>query len=868
MASEADDLAEVKEAFTLCEDAFNDNRSAALEDFRFARLGEQWPEEVRQARKGKPMHTINKMKAFIRQVVNDTRMNKPSIKVRPADSGADIATAKVYDGLIRNIEQISNADVAYDTASDHACTGGFGFFRVSIDYLHDDTFDQELLIQAISNPFSVYPDPYSTAADSADWDLCFITDLVSKEEFQRKWKGAEEVDWSSAAYGSLSEPWRNGEEIQIAEQWRREEVIRRRLLLTNGEIVDQVAFEQSRDLFDALGITVKADRQTRSYKVTHRIMTGAEILEETEWAGRYIPVIPVYGEDINVDGKRYLCSLIRDAKDAQRSFNYHRSTATELIGLAPRAPFIGPEDAFGGDYANRWKTANTENWPFLAYKGTVPPQRQPIEGGQAAASIAEALAANDDMKAVTGLYDASLGQRSNETSGRAILARQREGDTGTFHFTDNLSRAIRHAGKILIDLIPQVYTGPRMVRILGLDGQAQTVGINQPVYPMPQPGEQPHPMAGQPFQAAQGPAPGAPQPPPGPPMPGQPPMAPPGPPAGPPRAVPPDGQPPIQSPITPAVYDLTAGRYDLVVEAGPSFNTKREEAAAQMTELLRAYPPAAPVIGDLLVKNLDWPGADEIAQRLRALVPANALGKQALPPQVQAQLQQMQQVIQQGGQKLQELTQQLQTATVQLEAEKAQKGIDAQRLDLDQQKANLDEYRAETERMKTQADIAAANVTPEDVSNVDDGLERWKAEQDIQLKRDQMAHAAAMQRGQQNHEMRMAVIGRPSAPPATMNGNGASVDGATEGDGSMGDMSGEGPMDPFSELAAGMQAMGQQIAAGMQAMADAIQAQAVNQAQAMQMLASATTAPKELVRDAKGRPAGVRTVAPETMMVQ
>lgn len=883
MASEADDLTEAKEAYQLCVDAWSRNREAALDDFRFARLGEQWPDDVKAIRKGRPMHTINKLPSFIRQVVNDTRQNKPSIKVRPVDSGADIKTARIYDGLIRNIWQISNADVAIDTASDHACSGGFGWLRVAIEYLHDDTFDKELLIQAVSNAFSVWPDPYDTGADSANWNLAFVIDMVNKDVFRRTYEGAEEVDWSTSAYGGLTTPWRDGNEILVAEQWVREEVMRTRLLLSNGEIVDKDAFEQARDMFDASGITVSAERETRSYKVTQRLMTGAEILKTTEWAGRYIPIIPIYGEDLNVDGERHLRSLIRDSKDAQRAFNYHRSTATELVALAPRVPFIGPK-GFVGEDATRWETANTSNWPYLEYEGPTPPSRQPLDSGPAAASIGEALAANDDMKSVMGLHDPSLGYRGDsQQSGKAILALQHQGDTGAFHFTDNTSRGIHHLGLVLIDLIPLVYTGARMVRILGQDGQAQTVGVNQPVYPLAQTGEQPHPQAGLPFQAQA--APGGPPMPPGPP-PGMvaaaaPPMGPPGSPAAPPGPVSPDGQPPIEPPIEPHVYDLAAGRYDLVVEAGPSFNTKREEAAAQMTELLRAYPPAAPIIGDLLVKNLDWPGADEIAQRLRSLVPANAMGKQPIPPQIQAQLAQMGQVIQQGGQKLQELTQQLQAATAQLEAEKGNKAIDAGRLGLDQQKLDLDRYVAETARLKVEADMAAAKVTPQEVTNVDNGLEQWKAEQEIALEREKLAQADALARDQmateamnqqaaRQHEMRMAAINRKGASPmANGSSDGTSVGGLSDGSSSDGSMPGASPdMDPFTEMANGMHAMGAQIAAGMQTLAAAMHAQAQQNAAMMQMLAAAMTAPKELVRDAKGRPAGVRTLAPDNVTIQ
>ncbi|MFM8821107.1 MAG: portal protein, partial [Phenylobacterium sp.] len=300
-----------------------------------------------------------------------------------------------------------------------------------------------------------------------------------------------------------------------------EQTEREILLLSDRNIVGAKEFEQAADLFAMAGIVPVNSRMAKAYKITQRIMTGAEILETNEWQGQYLPIVPVYGEEINIEGKRYFRSLIHNGMDAQRMLNYWRTTATELVALAPRVPFIGEEGAFDAD--PNWVTANTQSHPFLQYaRGSNMPQRQPIDGGTAAGAMSEALAASDDIKSTIGMYDASLGARSNETSGKAILARQREGDVSTFHYIDNLSRAIRHAGRVLIDLIPRVYSAPRMVRILGPDGAPALAAVN----------------------GAEG-----------------------------------GGS---------RVFDLSAGRYDLTVRAGPSFASRREEAASQMIELIRA----------------------------------------------------------------------------------------------------------------------------------------------------------------------------------------------------------------------------------------------------------------------------------------
>lgn len=597
--SEDDDLLrEAREAFQRASDVENDNRQTALEDIRFARAGEQWPADIIRQRQieGRPCLTINKLPAFIRQVVNDARQNKPSINVHPADSGADPETAEVINGLIRNIEYTSNADIAYDTATECAVTGGFGYIRVGLDYAFDDSFDMDIQIKRVSNPFSVYGDPNSTAADSSDWDTAFVVDRLSKSQYETQYKGKAKVDWDSTAWTGLKgTDWLNDDGVLVAEWWQREQVDRVIVVTQDGMVFGRDELESDPDLqtlLEAGVLQIHGERTTKTHKVTQRIMSGSEVLETNDWLGRYIPIVPVYGDEFDIEGKRYFRSMIHNAIDSQRAFNYWRTAATELVALAPKVPYIGPKGAFDHD-VERWNTANTKSHPYLEYGGQTPPQRQPLDTGAAAGSLQEALNASDDMKAIIGIYDASLGARSNETSGRAIMARQREGDVSTFHFIDNMSRAIRHTGRILIDLIPKVYTGPRIIRVIGEDGSQAVKKINQPTEATDKKGNPLLDEAGQTIMA---------------------------------------------------MHDLTAGKYDLTVSTGPSFTTRREEAAAQMTEMIRAFPQAAPVVGPELAKNLDWPGADEIAEKMEAM----ASGQ--LPPEAQ-------QMIEQGKAEIEKLTQ-------------------------------------------------------------------------------------------------------------------------------------------------------------------------------------------------------------------
>lgn len=634
--ADTDILADARAFRDRAESAETVNRKTWKDDVKFARLGEQWPDAIKQQRQAekRPCLTVNKLGPVIRQVVNDARQNRPAIKVLPQDSGADPETAEVMTGLIRNIEQTSDADVAYDTAIDNAVSGGFGYWRVNLDYASDidldslssagdEVFTQDICIKRIMNPLSVYADPDSIQADSSDWMKCIVIDRMSETQFKAKYPKAKKSGFDSNEWQSAPDGWKTDKEITVAEYWVREEIV---VPVVGVQMVDGLDEQQQPVMGELVvmradewaklekegsqGQIVSGPRPVKSYKVTQYVVTGVEVLDTKDWPGTYIPIVPVYGDEVICDGKRYLRSLISDARGPQEQYNFWTTSATELVALAPRQPYVGPRGAFKDP---KWGTANTASHSFIEYDGPVAPQRQ-APPSVPAADLQLALNASDDIKGSTGMYDASLGARSNETSGKAIIARQREGDVSTFHFIDNLSRAIRHTGRIVLDLIPKVYSTPRIVRILGEDGTPESRQINQEFQEQDETGQ-----------------------------------------------------------AIPRIHDFQAGRYDLAVTSGPSFTTKREEAASQMIELIRAYPAAAPIIGDLLAKNLDWPGADEIAERLKKML----------------------EMEQQQGQA---------------------QGKDPQELMLEGGKLQVEQFKAETERME--AMNQQAQITPEQVQQI------------------------------------------------------------------------------------------------------------------------------------------------------
>ena len=647
MATKADEDKELHEEalerFEQSEQVWEDNQRRYERDIRFARMGEQWDDDDAENRRrdGRPMLTVNRMPAFIRQVSNDARQNKPQIKVHPQDSNADPKTAEVINGLIRNIESTSKADLAYDTAIDCAASGGMGYFRVDVDYCDNDTFDMEISIDRIINPVTVYPDANSTSADGSDWKYCFITEMMPKDEYEATYPDADMIDFSMGSVTDTQALWFDDDSIRVAEYWRRKDEEYDIHLLNTGEVIDDETLKEmgGEETLEALGFEIVKTRKSTKQIVTRHIMNGKELLETDEWEGSYIPIIPVYGEEVYFEGERHFYSLIHFAKDAQRMYNYWRTTTTELVALAPKAPWIGPTGAFETDLQN-WQVANTETLPFLEYDGDVPPQRQPFAGPPAGA-LQEALNASDDMKSVMGLHDASMGAQSNEISGVAISKRVREGDTSTFHFIDNMSRAIRQAGNIIVDLIPHVYSQERIVRILGQNEQPQNVRINgQP--------QSPDEMLEDHYN---------------------------------------DQMESIQN-----VYDLRVGKYDVTVKAGPSYTTQREEARESMIAMLQAFPQAAAVTGDLVVESMDWPNADAFAKRLKAILPPGVIDEKQDPQAaaLAAQVKEMDAVIQQlmAGR----------------DAKMAEIAVDREKVGIDAMNAQTNRLKAETDRIKADVD--------------------------------------------------------------------------------------------------------------------------------------------------------------------
>lgn len=587
-------------------EATADIRRDALDDLKFIG-GEQWPQEIMRDRQVsfRPCLTINRLPQFVRQVTNDLRQNRPSMTFSPVHEDADEDTAEVMQGLARHIEYISNAEIAYDTATTSAVRCSFGYFKVITEYTDPMSFEQDIKIKRIMNPFCVYFDPFCQEPDYSDASYCIIVEDWAIETYKKKYPNSKMANASMSEYTTIGDThpqWMSNDMIRIAEYYyidREQETI---IQLNDKSVHIKRTMPKTKngelELPDHLYVI--NERETLIPKVKWKKLNALEVLDSTDWLGNWIPVIPVLGEEIDIDGDLKLESCIRHAKDSQKSYNFWVSAEAEMIALAPKSPFIGAAGAFEG-FEKDWQMANVTNVPFLQYnpidvegKPCPPPQRNAYEAPIQAITNARQQAA-EDLKATIGIYDPALGKESNETSGRAILARQNQSHTSTFHFSDNLARAMKHLGRIIAELIPKIYDEPRVVRIIGETGTHKQVKINQPFTE--------------------------------------------------------DG---VQK-----LYDLTAGKYDVIISSGPSYNTKRQENAACMQEVISAYPPIMDKAGDLLVKNFDWPGAQELAERLAMFLPAGIADAGDIPPQIKQQMDQQNSMIQQLTQHVGKLTDKL-----------------------------------------------------------------------------------------------------------------------------------------------------------------------------------------------------------------
>lgn len=662
-----DEIKRIRDLFKRASEAEAEDRVEMQSDLKFVRLGgeHQWPDYARKARSiqgaERPMLTDNRTKQFRTSVINNLRLNTPSIKVRPVDDKADKKTADALGGLIRHIEQTTSGDIAKDVASEFAVDCGVGYFGLMTKYVSDDSWEQEIAFRTFADPFKVYIDDRSVMPDGSDMRWAFVVEDLSKEEYEKEY-GDDSGEWSESAAAD-GQAWDTEDTRRIAEFFELTEKSEKLHMLEDGRTVWDEELAQMAE--SAEFVPVMQTRNATRKKCLWRKMTSTKILEETELPCSWVPIFPVYGDMFWHEGKRHVRGMTRDAKGPQQAFNYWTSTMAEIFGLQSRIPWVVAEGSTEAD--PNWETANAANHPYLQYRAyddngnpLPPPQRQPpppIPTGYAE----QMEIALEGIKAAVGMQNPAIGaQESANQSGRAIRALQAQASIGTAHFADNLARSVSHCGRVLIDMIPRVYDTRRVLRILGADGEPDHV-MHDPAQP----------VAVQKAPNAKG--------------------------------------------GTDTIYNFSVGKYDVLVEVGPTYASRREEGFEVFTEMARVAPQVMGAAGDLVMRMSDSPYADEIADRIKATIPPQILqategDKDEAPnPQVL----QAQQQIQQYEQLIQQLDQAIQGMTADLEKAKDDKDIKHAELLLKEREVAIKERDAQVKEMQAiQAMQQPAPVEP------------------------------------------------------------------------------------------------------------------------------------------------------------
>jgi len=641
-------LTDLRERFDKAHDADEHNREEAMEDMKFVNIpGHQWEANMKKERGDRPCYEFNKLRISAKRVINNMRQNRAAGKVRPVEGG-DKKGAEIREGLCRNILNRSDFDTVCDYAAEYQVAGGMGAWRVTTEYASDDVFEQDIWVRVIPNPFTLFSDPAAKMQMKEDARFWLLTERIPRTIYERKWKGKEVVDFPSHEFDD-DEEWDSDEDVRICEYWYKEQAKRTLLQLVTGEVIDSESDEAQAIPDEA----IKATREVTVDEIWMVIASGHAILEgPTKWPGKRFPFVQIYGDYHIIDGTVHWGGIAKHSKDPQRSYNLARTHIAEVIAQAPQAKWwVTPTQAEGNEAT--WKEAHIKNFPFLVYNNDPQVPGPPVRMGGAELPIAlinESQIAAEEINMVTGIYQADVGAPNQASSGRQEIARQHQGALATYNFEDNQAKGIQATWNILLDLIPHIYDTERHLRILGEDGADDYIDINKFV---------PDPQTGKPIM----------------------------------------------------INDMTHGKYDCTVTIGPNFSTKRQEATELLQGLGQSFPDIWTVAGDLIMKAMDLPYSDQLAERMQVLLPPQVQqiinGDNDMPPEVMAAMAQAEQAMAQAEEMMTAAQQEVSKSEVEksevneviskLEAEKArfEAQVAKERAELIKQAAELIKREAE-----------------------------------------------------------------------------------------------------------------------------------------------------------------------------
>ena len=701
-----DYLQEAKDNYKDAKEAVREQYDRIREDFRFSNPSDpqQWDNTAIKLREGRPTHTLDRTNQFVQHVVNKQREAKTSADILPADSKADVEVAKKIKGIIRHIEYVSKADIAWDTASDHQARGGLGWVRVVPRIVDPETNEQEIIIQRVHDPLSCLLDPNSTEPDGSDAMFGFVESSITNTAFERQFgKKTSKTNWDGE--------WFTEETVRIAEYFRVKETKENRIVVQMEGQRTTITEDEYWKIAQTTGVKppVIGNFEAKTRTVKWCKLTGDEILEETEYPSQWIGIVPVIGHEIWIEGKRYLCGLVRRLRDGQKLHNYEMSALTEALMVQPKAPFLVPGRALEG-YEDDWARLNSGNPAYLPYNDVDTDSDKPINQPQRLSPpnfpIAYANTANLavlEMEAAVGMPKPVFGMQGNAVSGRAKIADQTAGETATFHFQDNRRVAQTQVYKIVVDMLPRIYDSTRQAKIMGEDGEQSTVMVN------------------------------------------------------------PNIQGPVQKEGKQVVaINLGVGRYDVRVKIGPSYTTLREEMGTKLQELGKGNPVLAAALTPILMKLGDMPEADKVARIAMTMLPPevqkayNEEDQGDIPPAAKAMIDEQGQHIQAMGQSIEKATQVIQDLqdqlnqkndTVKQEASSAMKEI---QLAQEKLKSQADAISTDKQLLQKDQQIAQLQLklwTEESIKTVQQ-IKEAENEEDDQESKAIEALAAAIDKGQ------------------------------------------------------------------------------------------------------------------------
>ncbi|MFL5063485.1 MAG: portal protein [Xanthobacteraceae bacterium] len=763
---------------TNVEDAYTDLKFLASDD------EVHWGPGVRIEREnaGRPCFVVNKLGQYVEQVTGDQRQMRPSMRVVPVDSRASTEVADILGGLMRYIEHRSAASTVYNRAAESQVSCGVGAWRVVTEYAADSTFNQEIGVQDIDDPVMVLFDSDATKLSRSDAMFAFVPVDLSRDAFEAQYPGKTVASFGESGVG-FGDDWVGDDHVRVAEYWYKQPEKKLLALLPDGGI-DDLTDERDPAKIEELKAAGARVEERDAFCVYRAVISSTEVLEPpTKWPGRYIPIVPVLGREIRLGRRVVRKGVVRDARDAQRLYNFGVTAQVEWTSMQPKSPYVGTEKMFE-EHADQWEAANIENRPYLAYTpdpnapGARPQREAPPQGSPALANMVQQAAA--DIEGTIGIYKSSIGAESNEKSGKAILAREKQADTSTYVFIQNFSEAIAHTARIVLDLIPHVYDTERVLRVIGVDGAEELIKVNQP------------------------------------------------------NGIMEDGA------DLPVLNDVTIGAYDVVLESGPSYATKREEAREGMMAFIQGMPNAAPLVADLIAKAMDWPNAEAFAERLKAGLPPQIAAKEAEengegppPPDPAMVQQQIQMQVQQAQAHIQDM---------QAQAE-AKLALERQAIDLAKREVMMQAKMAQMQAQAAQAQPAA------DAGAVPLEAQVQQAEQSIALQKEQ----AQLQLDKEALDLQrreLALMAKQFEDKVN----------ATAQAGADTEAKGQAMAQAMAQTMAGIQEMPSVI---VQALAPALQQQSEQISQlteAMEQLLAIAQAPNRILRDEMGRVLGSEKV--------